>query len=487
MKAVANPSACFTGHISRLVFPLLAMMALATVAKAQLPLDTRIIYLGDSITADPTMSSYALWGLWYSQGRYYSVSGWNQGVGGNTSGDMLARINATTTRIIPGRTVVVVLGGANPEASPSVTTANLRTIYNCIEAAGGKVVGIPQTPYATGSSSTVTTVDQFVQSQPDITVVDDSGYDPKTMLQDNVHPNMKGGDYLGEQVAATLDTLISGSSILDVTANNLHPNSTFAGTNAGSGSNWSGTYCNAMTVAVSGTNGAASGAAWTLSKATMADGRPAQQCSVTNSPDENTITLSFDCPINGKTGDLFEGWAELEVSGTGLMGYYLNHAGGIEVPAWVVWWARPCALPRSPIVLRTSPSPLLVPTSTTPWTLGVHVAPGASLTFKVAAAMSRKVTDAGVSAPLITGTATASATVGSSFSFQITATNRPTSYNATGMPAGLSINTNNGVITGTPTASGTDYVTLMAINASGTGAGTLTLKANPSGGNAKVP
>ena len=408
--------------------------------------------------------------------------GWNQGVGGNTSANMLARINATTSRINPGKTIVVVLGGANSDVSPpdpTVTSGYLRTIYNCIEAAGGKVVGVPTTPFATGSSSYQTALDQFVASQPDITAVNISGFNPATMLQDNVHPNMLGGYYLGGQVAAALNSLITTSGELNVTANNLHPNPTFAGTNVGSGPNWSGTYCNGLTISVSGTNGTPSASSWTLSKATMtADGRPAQQCRVTNSPEENTITLSFNCPINGNIGDLFEGWCEVEVTGTGLMGFYLNHAGGIEVPAWQGWWARPCIAPSGPVVLRTSPSALYAETSTAPWTLGVDVAPGATLTFRVAAAMSRKVPDLAASAPSITSTSTDTATLNTPFSYQITATNSPTSYNATGLPSGLSVNTSNGAITGTPTTSGTDYVTMMAINSSGTGVGTLTLMVN---------
>ena len=42
-----------------------------------------------------------------------------------------------------------------------------------------------------------------------------------------------------------------------------------------------------------------------------------------------------------------------------------------------------------------------------------------------------------VGAPVITSATTASGTVGSAFSYQITATNTPTSYGATGLPAGL--------------------------------------------------
>ena len=46
--------------------------------------------------------------------------------------------------------------------------------------------------------------------------------------------------------------------------------------------------------------------------------------------------------------------------------------------------------------------------------------------------------------PAITSSGTASATAGDAFSYQITATNSPTSYGATGLPAGLSVNTATG-------------------------------------------
>ncbi|MGA8223694.1 MAG: DUF4038 domain-containing protein, partial [Candidatus Acidiferrales bacterium] len=82
-------------------------------------------------------------------------------------------------------------------------------------------------------------------------------------------------------------------------------------------------------------------------------------------------------------------------------------------------------------------------------------------------------------APAITSATTASGKVGSAFSYQITATNTPTSYGATGLPAGLSVSTTTGLISGTPTAAGTSTVTLSATNGSGTGNATLTLTINP--------
>ena len=83
-------------------------------------------------------------------------------------------------------------------------------------------------------------------------------------------------------------------------------------------------------------------------------------------------------------------------------------------------------------------------------------------------------------APVISSAATASGTVGTAFSYSITASNSPTSYAATGLPAGLSVKALTGVISGTPTNSGTSTVTISAINSGGTGTKVLTITINPS-------
>jgi PKD repeat protein len=80
-----------------------------------------------------------------------------------------------------------------------------------------------------------------------------------------------------------------------------------------------------------------------------------------------------------------------------------------------------------------------------------------------------------VAAPVITSSTTATATVGTAFSYQIAASNSPTSFAASGLPAGLTVNTTSGLISGTPTAAGTSTVTLSATNKTGTGTATLTL------------
>lgn len=78
-------------------------------------------------------------------------------------------------------------------------------------------------------------------------------------------------------------------------------------------------------------------------------------------------------------------------------------------------------------------------------------------------------------APTITSSLNASGQLTRPFSYQISGDNSPTSYNATGLPLGLSINTSTGVISGTATAIATTSVTISATNAIGTGNATLTL------------
>ena len=110
--------------------------------------------------------------------------------------------------------------------------------------------------------------------------------------------------------------------------------------------------------------------------------------------------------------------------------------------------------------------------SGTPTTNGVY-AGTMSATNTVTTTVPLTITIA-VGVPVVTSAA-ASGETGTSFFYQVVATNGATSYGATGLPSGLAINPTSGQITGIPTASGTFTVNLTATNATGTGSGVLTL------------
>jgi len=70
-------------------------------------------------------------------------------------------------------------------------------------------------------------------------------------------------------------------------------------------------------------------------------------------------------------------------------------------------------------------------------------------------------------APIISSSSTAVGIVGSSFTYTITASNIPTGFNASSLPAGLIVNTITGIISGIPTVAGTFAVIITASNADG--------------------
>jgi len=77
--------------------------------------------------------------------------------------------------------------------------------------------------------------------------------------------------------------------------------------------------------------------------------------------------------------------------------------------------------------------------------------------------------------PVISSPVTASGVVGQFFQYQITAANGPQSFGASGLPLGLMIDTQSGLISGTPREAGTYRIDLSATNSGGTGVKVLTL------------
>ncbi len=77
--------------------------------------------------------------------------------------------------------------------------------------------------------------------------------------------------------------------------------------------------------------------------------------------------------------------------------------------------------------------------------------------------------------PVITSPSSATGQQYQTFSYQITASGAPTSFNATGLPDGLSVSTVTGLISGIPTVSGDFTLQISATSGQQTGSATLAL------------
>jgi hypothetical protein len=77
--------------------------------------------------------------------------------------------------------------------------------------------------------------------------------------------------------------------------------------------------------------------------------------------------------------------------------------------------------------------------------------------------------------PVITSPTSAAAVMGTPFVYQITASNNPTSYGASGFPAGWAFDSTSGVLAGTPSSVGATNVFISASNAGGTGIGNVNI------------
>lgn len=307
-----------------------------------LALNSRAVFLGDSITAGSSGLSYIFPSMMYAGGRFYAPPDANQGIGGNTTAQMLARI-ASSTDLLPK--VLVVLGGTNDITGLSSTAAeiesNLRGIYDAAEAAGSQVVAVTITPRndsswennPTAYEAVRTAVNIWIKSQSDVKAVDmdAAGFDPSTMTLEGLHPNRVGAYLIGQEVGGAMASLADTGSMLYVDPSDwddLLDDNDLAGTagsKAGVGGNVSGDVATGWHL---DTN--VGGITVVGSKTTTSDGYVKQVITISGTATSTgTVTFYRNQPYSGVAGDVYDMWANVSLSGLSgaVKGFFTSSDG----------------------------------------------------------------------------------------------------------------------------------------------------------------
>jgi hypothetical protein len=197
-------------------------------------------------------------------------------------------------------------------------------------------------------------------------------------------------------------------------------------------------------------------ALWTIDSGSFHDGNSAARSGVISHNRESWMEVTLSGP-----GTLTFWWRVSSQSNGDFLRLRLDGVEQFAISGSVNWAQRSLAIPAG--------------THTVRW---VYTKNGSSSSGSDAGWVDGVVYAGTTPPPVITSGTSARAVIGLPFSYQISATNTPTSYNATGLPPGLSVNTASGLISGTPTSAATlgiNPVNLSASNAGGSGSATLQL------------
>lgn len=352
-----------------------------------LNLNARIVYIGDSITGLGNWNNYGAMADIISGGRYYTPNGFIQGVSGNTSAQILARL---PNALALNPAVLVVEGGVNDGFDNwAETNANLGSIYSQTLAAGVRVVALTIFPGPGNVDNPF--VNPFIRSYPGISVADCTpGFDNATMTYDGLHPNLVGALFVGNIVAQRLESLISSASIFSVTAGQLLSNPTMSGSitppSVGGNVVGTGVIPTGFRLYENGTNFTTS---MVGTQDTATNGANEQIITIANGPG-GTAGVVFDFPgitINSQIGDLFESWCEFDVTqSNGFMAARMFFGGGSIFPTDTT-----DSLQVVNGVYRTMPTALGSGSATGNWEVDFVLAASGTCQVKIHNLMTRKV------------------------------------------------------------------------------------------------
>lgn len=235
---------------------------LANSAKRLAGSGNTMALLGDSITALNVPTGGALQDAGYFNwanvmlGHRFQVVAY-AGVGGNTTAQMLARLDTDVLSHSPDWCVV--LGGTNDintGVSDAVAFGNLKTIYQRLISAGVRVIASTVTPSTYLTAGAVTQawfrlnqrIRQYAQANPAIILADmgsaisDYSTNPPRALanttSDGVHPSAYGAPMMGKVLADALRPYVPAVPLLGMSnydVDVINPNVMMTGTTGASG------------------------------------------------------------------------------------------------------------------------------------------------------------------------------------------------------------------------------------------------------------
>lgn len=222
---------------------------------ALLPLNARIVYEGDSITAGSNGPSWIWAAIPTGAHKAYHPVGYNQAVGGQTAAQMAAQIGDVMA-LNPH--VVVLFAGTNDlagtPATPQEIFGHLQTCRNGYIAGGALKVVVVKVLPRNGDSALNTereanrvTLNTLIDglARVDTVIVDvNSQFDPSIHANDGLHPNGHGSQIIGQAIGPVIGALFEEGKITskfndpDALLVTLNENPQFLGSAGASPTGW---------------------------------------------------------------------------------------------------------------------------------------------------------------------------------------------------------------------------------------------------------